>query len=597
MLHHIVVILIIAVPLGLFAAIVATACQTIRSDLGRAALIGVAMLPILITGAWELSLVFWLTAALCSLMSFVRSLVQRRGFRPTIQTLMASTFLAALTGLIVNKTGLLSRQEVIATLLAAVAFSVWSTQGVSLAHSTGQMNTWSRKRWVGKYLSMVLVGFLTALMLAWRDQFACNLNSDGSWPPFEANFPWLPGLGNDSLFDLRWLGIWIAVTLIGFACARMASRWFPIAFKLRSGQINESSRWFQWRWWLGRSEELLIALTVLVCFGLCWVLIRPSGLLIPPSEPTLAFQRTKRISRTMQSELVDVSMLDAKVATDRKQFDVQAFLPWRKKLTEVIDLNSMQVPLTGSESDIDTDGGVIQRGLARTLVFAAECQIENRELEEAVQTLKTALRWSVESRRGGLLIQDMIGSACGGVFLNATWHHRNEFSNIQCEELVAELTAVIIDREDVATIIRRDEAWVRSAFGWFGRLQQFASRWEDDPFWWSIDYNDIRKRETASLRLTALELMLACHYREHQQYPNLLDELVWPSELVEVKQAMMQDPFLPSGKMVYRREGTTYLLYSVGVDGLDQDGINSDWMQGAIKSGDDIQLKVMFTDK
>lgn len=90
--------------------------------------------------------------------------------------------------------------------------------------------------------------------------------------------------------------------------------------------------------------------------------------------------------------------------------------------------------------------------------------------------------------------------------------------------------------------------------------------------------------------------MLACHHREHHQYPNSLGELAWPSDLSSVKQEMMQDPFLAAGEMVYKNLGSSYLLYSVGPDAIDQDGVNSDWVQEPTSIGDDIQLEVMYTD-
>lgn len=595
MLYHAIVIAIIAGPLGLFAAMVATGCRAFGSDLARAGWIGIALMPVLVTGAWEVSLLFWLTSVFCSLLwFFLQPVVERKQHRPSIQTLMAVTFLAALAGLIIRNTGWVSRQETVATFLAASAFSVWATLAVTVALSVDRSQACSQKTRVARIGSTVLVGLAIALMLAWKDQFARNLNSFGSWPAQEASPASIFGSGDESLLDLRWFGIWVVVTVIGFACARIATRWFPVA--LQGQSLPSSDRRRLDRGWIDRSEELLIAVTALVGIALCWVLIRPSGLALPPDESTLMYQRMEHTASKMRSELIDVSMLDAKVEADRMQFDVQKFIPWREELIEVVELNSMRLPIAGAETDIDVDRGSLFRDLARTFAFAAECQIANRESEEAKRTLEAGLQWSVDSRRGGLMIDDLVGQACGGLFQRVIWLHRNEFSDVQCEELVGEIAAVIMGREEVAVIAQRDEAWVRSAFGWFGRLQQVASRWEVDSTAWSMNFEDARHRETASLRLTALELMLACHYREHGQYPISLEDLAWPSELSSAKQEMMRDPFLVSGEMVYENLGSTYLLYSVGPDAMDQKGINSIWVSKPTTLGDDIQLEVMYTD-
>ncbi|MCW3054955.1 MAG: hypothetical protein JWN14_4125 [Chthonomonadales bacterium] len=69
--------------------------------------------------------------------------------------------------------------------------------------------------------------------------------------------------------------------------------------------------------------------------------------------------------------------------------------------------------------------------------------------------------------------------------------------------------------------------------------------------------------------LIALELHA---YRlEHGRYPASLAELV-PTYLSKIP----EDPFALKGSFVYRLQGEKYLLYSIGPDGTDNDGIPID---------------------
>jgi hypothetical protein len=68
------------------------------------------------------------------------------------------------------------------------------------------------------------------------------------------------------------------------------------------------------------------------------------------------------------------------------------------------------------------------------------------------------------------------------------------------------------------------------------------------------------------LRLLAAELALRCYRSKHGQPPARLDDLV-PALLKRVP----LDPF-SNRPMIYRPQGTNWLLYSVGTDGVDDGG-------------------------
>jgi hypothetical protein len=57
-------------------------------------------------------------------------------------------------------------------------------------------------------------------------------------------------------------------------------------------------------------------------------------------------------------------------------------------------------------------------------------------------------------------------------------------------------------------------------------------------------------------------------YLRKKRLPTTLEELVKSGIL----KALPTDPFATDGKFLYRPQGTTYLLYSVGPDGKDDNG-------------------------
>ena len=61
--------------------------------------------------------------------------------------------------------------------------------------------------------------------------------------------------------------------------------------------------------------------------------------------------------------------------------------------------------------------------------------------------------------------------------------------------------------------------------------------------------------------------LLQAYRRDHGAYPAALSQLA-PRYL----QAVPDDPFAPQGPLRYRRQGTTTVLYSIGPDGIDQQG-------------------------
>lgn len=77
----------------------------------------------------------------------------------------------------------------------------------------------------------------------------------------------------------------------------------------------------------------------------------------------------------------------------------------------------------------------------------------------------------------------------------------------------------------------------------------------------------IHERNRASNHLLATDLALQAFAKPSGKYPQSLSELV-PKYL----RAVPRDPFAPASPLRYKRQGDTFLLYSVGPDGKDNGG-------------------------
>ncbi len=142
--------------------------------------------------------------------------------------------------------------------------------------------------------------------------------------------------------------------------------------------------------------------------------------------------------------------------------------------------------------------------------------------------------------------------------------------------------------------MEREAVWKDNWFGWMGRFINLANAitGADEAMFRQItgekagtfrqSLMQTRDRELARMRLLICDLAIRAYSLEHGRNPAKLADLV-PGYLPEAP----KDPF-SGGQLVYRVTPTGYLLYSVGVDGVDSGGKNlgGSW----IEKGGDILL-------
>jgi hypothetical protein len=183
----------------------------------------------------------------------------------------------------------------------------------------------------------------------------------------------------------------------------------------------------------------------------------------------------------------------------------------------------------------------------------------------AAYTYLDAIHFGNEISRGGVLINRLVGVAVEAI------------GRFPLAKLVPRLTPTEA-RKVIAELEKIDSAhltWdeIRRNEGRYARHEMLA---RPNPIvwgilWWQLQApiqraTEKHNRIIAQERLLATELALRCYQSDKARAPARLDELV-PDYLSRVP----QDPF--SGKaMVYRPQGTNWLLYSIGQDGVDNGG-------------------------
>ena len=205
-----------------------------------------------------------------------------------------------------------------------------------------------------------------------------------------------------------------------------------------------------------------------------------------------------------------------------------------------------------------------QKRLALLLAAEGCLALTNGRPADATRSYLDAVRFGNEISRGGAVINRLVGLACEAIGLSGL---AKVAPTLDCElqrKVIADLNQIDRSAVDWSEVIQIEKRLTRQQRLMQNPLQQLVAWWENRG---STARAEIRhKLNAASVRLLATELALRCYQSEHGSGPAGLDQLV-PAELPRVP----IDPF--TGKpLIYRLQGTNWLLYSVGVDGIDNGG-------------------------
>jgi hypothetical protein len=201
------------------------------------------------------------------------------------------------------------------------------------------------------------------------------------------------------------------------------------------------------------------------------------------------------------------------------------------------------------------------------LMLAAEGRLrdlDNQPVQAALSYVDT-IQFGNEISRGGFIINRLVGVACEAI------------GEVPLRSLVRKLNS-----EEARPIIARLQKIDENAVTWEevrrneNRYARYQLSRNFNPITWVLSWQQSRRtrqraqmrhnRVVAHVRLHMLELALRCYEADQGHPPATLEQLV-PQYL----QRVPSDPF--SGKpMVYQSQGTSWIVYSVGEDGVDDGG-------------------------
>jgi hypothetical protein len=186
-----------------------------------------------------------------------------------------------------------------------------------------------------------------------------------------------------------------------------------------------------------------------------------------------------------------------------------------------------RVPIEYSESYLETHMPELSKMKALAQALKAEgkvAELDGRTADAARSYLNT-IRLGHEIRRGGLLIDGLVGVACEAIGLSALRTLSNTTNTMdakQYQEAIQALEQIDARREPIATIFQQEKAFVR-AFGWRSRMAELVTRSSTKK---ALDKAEQKfLDQVTTLRELLLDLAARAYEKEKGQWPTNLAAL------------------------------------------------------------------------
>ena len=175
------------------------------------------------------------------------------------------------------------------------------------------------------------------------------------------------------------------------------------------------------------------------------------------------------------------------------------------------------------------------------------------------------MRFGNEMSRSGFIINRLVGVACEAIGASPLTKLVPQLKPDEARSVIAALEKADSARVTWEEVRRNEDRFSRYQLRKsFNPITWAMTRWQR---WRSMKMAEAKhKRIIAHERLLTAELALRCYQTELGRAPTSLEQLV-PRYL----QRVPSDPFC-GRPMLYRPQGTNWLLYSVGEDGVDAGG-------------------------
>lgn len=234
------------------------------------------------------------------------------------------------------------------------------------------------------------------------------------------------------------------------------------------------------------------------------------------------------------------------------------------------------VPVNYESIELNVDSLNSLRNLARVWRGTGDLAVAEDRFREATTNYLDIMRLARVVGQGGLVVDSLVGVAIEGVGRDGLCRIRASLSPASCVQAIKTLQRLEVDREEPAEILTRERIWQQHAYGWTVRISFIPQLGQSQAT------NQFNLAAAAKTRLLICDLALRLHLAQRGELPKRLEQLV-PNYVP----ALPLDPFTER-PFIYRPNGSTFLLYSVGRD-LQDDG-GTPVPGGAISGNGDLTL-------
>ncbi len=459
-----------------------------------------------------------------------------------------TTVVAAITVLVLAMKKDMNRDGWISMLVVPLAGSLMAVLFLfgSRWTSIREGRTWFLRSavWVGVTFAYIIVyaipAWLDFLIQAFvRDSFV-------GWPPADS-----------TIFTVdRPIVLWFLVGTIGSLLMCFAG-WF-LFLKPAPGRVAIVVGWF---------VVSVLPIWVMIC------LLIPQWSFAQPSSEDNAYPEIltigKEISESEFRKALDQYSDWNTIPSSDQRKCVEELRPILTRLNE-LDSKPCFIPLKFSMDDIGDISGI--RDIARAFHAVGEFEMD-RDPQLACDYFLQGCRFSLVSRKNGLMIHDLVGSACLGICSTGLTSNRRYFKVEKARETAVKLLEMVEQLETSQTVLDREERWSRNVH-WTSATQWILTDLlgsNSSPIESTSSISIIRKlrmKEVARVRLCCIGLILESCFIRNGSFPQSLDEI---ADLLPASAWI--DPYSANPqKFKYLTTATSYILYSVGDNGIDDGG-------------------------
>jgi hypothetical protein len=311
-------------------------------------------------------------------------------------------------------------------------------------------------------------------------------------------------------------------------------------------------------------RALLVALLGIALLAIVSLIVFTAGRppLVPPLPNPNGYDDFVKASAAVVGNVGDYPTLDRN--------DLDALVSTNAEPLRLLRVGLSRQCLMPMDSALTNDTGMMNRlAEMKRLVQLLATEGRLREIEnrpsDAARSYTDAIRFGNEMSRGGFLITRLVGIACESIGCHALAKVVPKLSREDARIVLSDLGKVDDGHVSWAEVLRGEKYYVHYQLrGRFNPILLVVSWWQTRE---AMEKAETRhKIVVAHERLVAGELALRSYQSEQGRAPARLDDLV-----TNYLSTVPQDPF--TGRpFIYRSQGTNWLLYSVGPDGIDDSG-------------------------